>query len=113
MIVSYSQYDCQLSICADGSCRAPTTCPGYNGCGPGYHTLPSETFSSLSPLGLSSTVFIPVVRRDEIECTVSQLCVKELGECTDDSTNWLTRYTYGAKASQIGICSSSCYRDLQ
>ncbi|GAB5372013.1 hypothetical protein AAMO2058_001629400 [Amorphochlora amoebiformis] len=73
-----------LSICADGSCRAPTTCPGYNGCGP-----------------------------DEIECTVSQLCVKELGECTDDSTNWLTRYTYGAKASQIGICSSSCYRDLQ
>ena len=70
--------------CVDGTCRPEGECPFYDGCGAG-----------------------------EIECPDSRKCAANAQLCNNFTTSWLSRYSPDASARQIGICRSSCYRDLR
>lgn len=73
-----------LTICADGSCRASADCPRYDGCPSGKYL-----------------------------CQFDQLCYDSASACVNTTTSWSASYLDNPKISQIGVCSSNCYRDLR
>ena len=73
-----------LSICEDGTCRSSSSeCFAHHGCPTGYYL-----------------------------CVESRECVTDASTCTNNTLTYRTTYTQSPRLEEIGICKSSCHRDL-